>query len=230
MRRVENPELKSRIIQHLIDQYKIIEVREPNHLSTYVYCRTRGFFDQHQAISPTEQEVLLFSLGYGLQDVLTPTDAEAPVIEKEGVIYRPDMMFMARSTPTELKTTRKSAKKHFIDEEISESWLDYMKGGCKILDTTEYELIVLYMMGNYSPPFPQIYADTFIFEQEEIDENWNKLMERKAVMDKAIETNVPPEPFQNCYDWECQYCRYKLMCETIVQAQQDIKNYWPEES
>jgi hypothetical protein len=153
MKRIDNPELKRRILKHLASLYKIDEVREPNHLSSYVYCRTRGFLDHKQATKPTDEEVLLFALGYGLQDVLTPKGAAAPIYEKEGIIYRPDMSFTPAASEVEqlieLKTTRKSAKYHFIDEQLPETWLTYMKGGCYLRGTTQYDLIVLYMMGNY---------------------------------------------------------------------------------
>jgi len=113
---------------------------------------------------------MLFSLGYGLQDVLTPPDADAPVIEKEGILYRPDMILSNRLN--EIKTTRKSAKYHYMEDSLPVTWVDYMMGGCALMGTREYDLIILYMMGNYSPPFPEVYAETVQFEQKEIEENW----------------------------------------------------------
>src|SRR4030042_7169445 len=93
MKRQDNPELQRKLLNHLASLYKIKEVREPNHLSSYIGCRTKTFFDQQQAIEPTDQEVMLFALGYGLQDVLTPKESKAKLYEFEGVIYRPDMSF-----------------------------------------------------------------------------------------------------------------------------------------
>jgi len=223
MRRVDNPELKRQVLNHLAGLYKIKEVRESNHLSSYVTCRTRTFLDQRQAAEPTDEEVMLFALGFGLQDVLTPKNMEPIVYTYEDVIYSPDMSF----TPTtsdiqqliELKTTRKSARYHYMDDSVPVTWLDYMMGGCKIRGTTQYDLVVLYMMGDFSPPFPVIYCDTFTFEEEEIDANWEKITYNKGVLDAALADNIPPTPFANCYDWECKYCRYKLVCETIVNAQ-----------
>jgi hypothetical protein len=224
MERKDNPELQRKMLNSLASKYKINEVREPNHLSSYIGCRTKTFFDQQQAIEPTDQEVMLFAIGYGLQDVLTPKDAKIQVYEFEGVIYSPDMTFevqIARAELVallELKTTRKSAKHHYIDEFLPPTWLSYMKGGCKIAGVNKYDLAVLYIMGNYAPPFPQIYCDTFIFTQEEIDTNWKEIMLHKQVLDEALRTGNPPAPFQHCYEWECQYCRYKIMCEQIVKA------------
>jgi len=186
---------------------------------------------------------LMFALGYGLQDVLTPKDANTPLVNKYGIIYRPDMSFTvkdpAMSSPSiittaplatmheleqlvEIKTTRRSAKNHYMDEYIPQTWLDYMMGGCTMIETNEYDLIVLYLMGNYSPPFPQIYCDTFYFNSEELEANWAKILERKEVLDKSLETGKPPTSFQNCYDWECDYCRYVLVCNTLVTVLEEV--------
>lgn len=216
MRRVDNPELKRKILDHLANLYKIKEVRESNHLSSYITCRTKSFLDQKQTTEPTDEEVMLFALGYGLQDVLTPKDASAPVIERSGIIYSPDMILSGRLN--EIKTTRKSAKYHYMDDSLPVTWIDYMAGGCYMMDRTEYDLIILYMMGDYSPPFPQVYAETVQFERNELEANWQMILEHKAVLDEAIATGVPPEPFKHCYLWECKYCRYSLVCQTISQS------------
>jgi len=220
MRRVDNPELKRKLLNHLAGLYKIKEIREPNHLSSYIYCRTRSFFDQKQAIEPADEEVMLFAIGYGLQDVLTPKESSANVYLYQGVIYRPDMTLTRGDFESlqELKTTRKSAKNHYIDDFLPATWLAYMKGGCRIRQTNQYDLVILYLMGNYAPPFPSIYADTFYFTGEEIEQNWQTIMSNKKVLDNALKASIPPTPFQHCYEWECKTCRYKLVCETIVRA------------
>ena len=217
MKRIDNPELKRKILDHLASLYKIKEVRESNHLSSYITCRTKSFLDQQQTIEPTDMEVMLFSLGYALQDALTPKDATAPVINKDGIIYRPDMILDRRLN--EIKTTRKSAKYHFMEDSLPVTWVDYMMGGCYMMEKTEYDLIILYMMGNYSPPFPEIYAETIQFEAEELEANWyDKILHSKLILDSAIIDGTPPDPFKNCYEWECKYCRYNLVCQTIAQA------------
>ncbi len=208
--------MKRKILDHLADLYKIKEVRESNHLSSYVTCRTRSFLDQKQTAEPTDQEVMLFSLGYALQDVLTPPDANAPLIDKHGILYRPDMILSNRLN--EVKTTRKSAKYHFMDDALPVTWVEYMLGGCYMAEKVEYDLIILYMMGDYSPPFPQVYAETIRFDLLEIEDNWLKLVANKEVLDSALASGIPPEPFLNCYDWECKYCRYNLVCQTIAKT------------
>ena len=217
MKRIPNPELRTKILDHIANLYGIYEKREVNHLSSYVGCRTSAYFSQVSPLPLTEEEVMLFALGYALQDVLTPKDAEAPVYNIDGIYYRPDMSFSPIHSEIEqlieVKTTRKSAKRHV--DPMPETWMDYMMSGCYLRGVTSYDLIVLYMMGNYSPPFPVVYCDTFIFEPGEVSMNWLKILQNKAILDTALKTGVPPAPFQHCYLWECKWCRYAMLCESI---------------
>ncbi len=214
MERIPNPELERLVLNHLAKLYNIKEKREGIHLSTLVYCLTRSFFDQAAPIEPTDDEVLLFALGYGLQDVLTPKEAEAPLYECEGITYRPDMVLkLGEQELGEIKTTRMST--NTLATSLPDTWIEYMMGGCYMRGKTSYNLIELPMMGNYKPPFPKILAETLVFTQEEIDSNWEYIKARQEVYLDAIAKNIPPEPYQHCKEWECKYCRYKLMCEAI---------------
>ena len=218
MRRQDNPELKQKVLDYLASLYKIKEVRESNHLSSYITCRTKSFLDSKGTAEPTNEEVMLFALGYGLQDVLTPKDVVPVVYNKEGIIYRPDLPMTWTGNLGEIKTTRKSAKYHFMEDALPVTWLDYMMGGCHMTDTNKYDLVILYMMGNYGPPFPDIYAETDYFEAEEIEANWQKIIRQKEVLDSSLVSGIPPEPFKNCYSWESKYCRYNLICQSIART------------
>jgi len=215
MIKTDNPELSRLILNHLSDKYKLKQPREGIHLSTLVYCLTRSFFDAHSAVEPTDEELMLFALGYGLQDVLTPPDAQTPIYEDEGIIYRPDMLLCIPGNVglqlIEVKTTRMSSKKG----ELPETWIEYIKGGCHIRKTNSYELVILYLMGNYAPPFPQISACRLEFEQRELDENWQYLLTRRDVFQSHLNDNTPPEPYMWCKEWECSKCRYKMQCAAI---------------
>jgi len=213
MEKIEDPELSRAILSHLAELYKLKEVRQGIHLSTLIYCLTKGFFDYVAPIEPTDEEVMLFSLGLGLQDVLTPTQAEAPIYEENGITFSPDFV-LKLSEPAryvELKTTRMSSSR----EDLPETWLEYIKGGCYMRRINQYELSVLFMLGNYKPPFPQIKSFKLVFTQEELEENWTYLLGRLLVYQQALRINRPPAPFEHCKDWECKNCRYKLQCEAL---------------
>jgi hypothetical protein len=220
MIKTDNAELSRLILNHLSDKYKLKQPREGIHLSTLVYCLTRSYLDRQHNIEPTDEELMLFALGYGLQDVLTPPDAQTPTYEFEGIVYRPDMMFYVNDMGlVEIKTTRMSSKK----QDLPDTWIEYIKGGCYIrnkvlpsLSSRTYSLSVLYMMGNYAPPFPNIAAYMLEFEQQELDENWQYLITRRDVYQSHLANNTPPTPRIWCKVWECKNCRYNLQCDAIT--------------
>ena len=216
MKRTANPSMDRLILDHLAEKYKLKEKREGIHLSTLVYCLTRSFFDQRLPIGPTDEEVMLFALGYGLQDVLTPTDSTTPTYEKDGIVFRPDFMMKLPGTErySEIKTTRASLKKNLLS--LPETWVEYIMGGCYIRGVDSYELTGLYMMGSYSPPFPIIYSETLSFEEGELLTNWIRLTNRKEAYEASLGDDKPPTPFQYCKDWECKSCRYRLVCDSIM--------------
>lgn len=232
MQKIENPELSRLILDHLADLYNIKKRRDGIHLSTLVYCLTRSFFDQVAPIEPTDQEVMLFSLGFGLQDVLTPKGAVTPTYEMDGITFSPDFVLEFERSGgytvdserfVELKTTRMSSGK----EDFPETWLEYIMGGCFMQGIKEYQLSVLHMLGNYKPPFPEIKSYKLIFDEEELVANWEYLVNRMDIYAEAIESNKPPAPFTYCKEWECKNCRYKMQCQALVMVtnQEVDENY-----
>jgi hypothetical protein len=217
MERIPNPEMEQYALDHIANLYNIRKVRDRIHLSTLIYCLTSSYFDFTQPILPTEEEVMLFALGYGLQDVLTPQEAETPVFEKEGIVYSPDYLLQIDGKYFEIKTTRMSYDK----PEYPETWIEYIMGGCYIRDINEYELVVLHMMGNWKPPFPKIRAETLRFDQEELLHNWYRTIGRRNMLLSSLEANHVPEPGKWCKDWECKYCRYKVVCDALKLEERD---------
>ena len=214
----ENDELSRRLVDHLASLYGIREKREGIHLSTLIYCLKKQQMDAGEFnIVPTDEEVMLFALGWGLQDVLTPKDVETPTLEKDGIVYRPDMVFPLDDYVIELKTTRMSGKKG-DKREFPETWLKYMMGGCYITERNTYDLAVLWMMGNYAPPFPYIKSYRFEFTHDELVNNWQWLTHRFNIYKEALETGNKLPPYAYAEKWECEHCRYKMVCsaETMI--------------
>ena len=214
MERIANPEMDRLILEHLAEKFKIRQKRTGVHLSTLVYCLTRSYFEtSEQSVSPTDEELMLFALGLGLQEVLTP------IYEMDGVTFSPDFILELKKGAdeyqfAELKTTRGSLNKNL--EALPETWVEYIMGGCVMRGVKTYELSTLFMLGNYHPPFPMLRSETLRFEEDELLGNWNYLMERKTVYTEAVLQGVPPAPKKFCKDWECRYCRYKLVCDTLL--------------
>lgn len=218
---IRNFETDRQILRHLGDLYGIFDKREPNHLSTYVYCLTKAYWSHVTPIPPTDTECLLFALGYGLQDVITPTGATVPVYEKHGVIYRPDLELpeVWGDVPGEIKTTRLSPKT-VETSGFPSTWMKYMKGVCFLKDISRYHLVVLHLMGYWRPPTPLVMSYDIEFSDEEIFDNWSELLSRKVVLDDALVNSQVPLPFTymnaDSGKAECNWgsgCRYRMLCD-----------------
>lgn len=214
---LDAPELDSKYLDVLATRYKLKQKRLGIHLSTLIYCLTKAQFDLAGSAELTESELMLFAIGYGLQEVLTPKEATTPVYETDGIMYSPDFAIASNVDFTllnELKTTRQSLKRGLVHE-FPETWIEYMKGGCYITGSNKYDLGVLYLMGNYRPPFPKMKSFHFIFEDGELVENWENLLVRKSVFVTAVQAHTQIEPYKWNKSWECEYCRFKLVCSAI---------------
>ena len=213
MQRLDAPELDRIILRHLADRYTLTRKREGIHLSTLVYCLTRSYLDAHsEDIMPTDEELMLFALGLGLQNELTPQSATTPVYQTaEGIIYSPDMTFEVESFRVELKTTR-SGVKRYDEGELPETWIEYIMGGCKILGIKEYYLTRFHVSER---PVPKLKSEVLKFDDNELDDNWYKLLDRKYIYERAFEKNTPPTPFKYSKQWECKGCRYYTICTAL---------------
>ena len=84
-------------------------------------------------------------------------------------------------------------------------------GYCKALGKLEYDLVVLFVMGNYAPPFPDIDCWHIVTTEEEVDANWNECLQRALKIEIALQSSIPPEP--DCMDWEWEYCKNIEFCQ-----------------
>jgi hypothetical protein len=223
MQITENYELSRIMLNHLSDKYNLHVKRTGTHLSSLIYCLTKQQFDQVDPLPPTDEEVMLFALGYGLQYEFTPPEGEEGLIEKDGLIYRPDFILKLPGFELcEMKTTRQSAKKG-DNHQFPEGWLKYMMGGCFIQDKNFYDLAVLYMVGYWKPPAPVIKSFRFEFEDDELMDNWSWLCSRRVIFESAINSGQMIAPYSQCEPWECNNCRYKLICQTISGSSPEVE-------
>lgn len=217
MKVIDNPQLSRLMLDHLTGLYKLSQKREGVHLSTLIYCLTKSFLDNQHQVDPTDEEVMLFSLGLGLQDEFTPKEAAAAVVyEEDGITFSPDITLHLHSErPTEyveMKTTRISSEKGSFPD----SWVEYMMGGCFMRKVNTYDLSVLHMMGNYKPPFPVIKSYRLEFTDDELFDNWDYITHRRDVYCEALKIGKAPTPGEWCKDWECKNCRFKIQCDALL--------------
>ena len=205
----KNPALSNKIIEELETEYKL-EKPLP-HLTELVYCLTRSYYDRTKPLPPTEREILLFALGFGLERLLLKQQRKSVSGKVEGIHYSPDFLAFT-DVPGELKTTRSSSNK-FGEEFFPETWRRQILGYMHCLEVTEYELVVLFICGNYKPPFPEIASYRISAEPSEVEVNWRWLQMRKEIYLACISDKLVPTPGMFCESWECKECRYNICCE-----------------
>jgi len=176
------------------------------HLTELIYCLTSSYWDKVMPLPFGRQEAITMALGIGFERVLIPEDMRAKPGTCDGIDYSPDFWFHG-DLPSEMKTTRMStAKTH--KRNLPESWVQQIMGYCHAEKKLEYGLGIVHLMGGYKPPFPEILAVKFKFDQKELQDNWEFLKWRMQVYINAFGEQKPPTPTKWCKDWECGYCRY----------------------
>ncbi len=215
MNRTLNPEMDRFVLDALAEKYNLTTMRTGTHLSSLNYCLTKGYLERMSPLPPTDTELLLFATGYGLEAMLTHSTAETPVYEVEGITCRPDNVLqcpISESKLVEIKSTR-SGVKRYQEGSLPDTWITYTKGVCHMLGENKYNLTVIYVAER---PSARIISETLTYDNDEIEDNWNWLLERRDIYEYALQNEQCPEPFTTCEMWQCNYCKYKTICDAIV--------------
>lgn len=202
-----NPVIEKELLDVLRARYITTEGRaEGIHLSDLIYCLTKSYHRITDPLPATDQEVMLFSLGFGLENMLLRDESRVSPGCKDGIHYSPDFIPLTAGR-AELKTTRASTTR-----DLPETWVEQIKGYAYAEGLLTYDLVVLHMLGNYKPPFPVIKGYQLTFSQEELVEQWQRFLSRRFVLDTCLHDAIPPDPLHWCKDWECKYCTYRIRC------------------
>lgn len=198
--------LKDELLSELMAE--IEEDRRGMHPSVtdLLSCLTKSFFNQmgQHKLEHTLQTKVFFFVGLGLERALLGGRKEKELVgNTDGIWWHVDSV---DNGLVELKSTRTSKKKH-TEEGFSQNWMTQVKSYCKAVGVLEVDLAVVYLI---QADF-EVYHLTFT--QEEIDENWEWMLERKRIWDIAIRDDKAPTSFAYNQDWECKDCQYKLICD-----------------
>ena len=214
MKWARNEEIESEILASLHEDMRD-ETRTQLSVTSLIYCLTKTFYNREMGlganIAPSREQTLLFSTGLGLEDVLLKDRKFTVKGVHEGIAYHVDSIGKDYDQLTEFKSTRLSSKK--TPDDFSNSWLRQYKSYLKAEGKTGGHYIVIHLMGNYAPPFPDLRAYEIEFTQEEIDENWNWIKGRQATYLDHVERKAVPEPFKFNEDWECTNCEFLGLCK-----------------
>jgi len=208
MKITKNPELRQHIYNNI--RQTVAKDRSGIHLSDLIYCSRKAFF-RKMGVSPepSDELCMLWMTGYAFQAFMFPNENEITVLV-DGINCTPDI-----PGGIEIKSTRQSSRNFDLDNITH--YKRQILGYCKALNKLEYDLVVMFVCGNYAPPFPSMDCWHITATQEEVDANWNEVLEKSIKLQEALKAQTPPEP--DCMDWECSYCENIDYCQDFPLAQ-----------
>lgn len=147
----ENPQLKNELLDRLREKYGGTRPEYP-HLSDLLGCLTKSYYNQKEFIQNTEQELMYFSVGFGLEKVILRDNplvvgpdgvaefksiAGPPMVQLDGVYLTPDYVATAGGQ-LDLKSTRMYADKNtgepkrgfpdtWMEQFMGYAWLEYVQ-------------------------------------------------------------------------------------------------------
>jgi hypothetical protein len=196
------PEFIESLLGNLKKHFGLLHEREGIHLTDCLLCLRKAYWDKVDSLPPTEEELLYFLLGLGLQETFH-TDSVGEM-ELDGVLLNPDFE-SAKGTPVELKTTR-IGRKRLDSYDFPKHWIRQLMGYCYALGVTEGDLLIFTLIQ------PELLNYHIEFTATEIGENWGRVLGKAEALRLAIATDILP--VRTSEDWECKSCRYRLRCLT----------------
>ena len=181
--------------------------REGIHLSDLTLCLRKPYF-RKKGLSPSisDEQVLLYISGFGLQGQLFPLNGETYSLDD--IKCTPDYIGPNKEL-IEIKSTRASSAKFHLEDMAH--WLMQVVGYMKVIGVLEADLAVFFITGNYHPPFPSLDVWTLKASKSEVEANWREILKRKAVLEKALKDDKAPLT-EWTQTWEYRYCENQKLC------------------
>jgi hypothetical protein len=120
------PHLHSTVIQLLKDEYKLTDQRTGMHVSDLTHCLTLSYWNRVDPAPPSDEGVVMWSIGWGLERVLIPRLHVEP-LEVDGITGTPDFAF-PDGTPADLKSTRMATSTSAGCAQCGEPYVGHSKG------------------------------------------------------------------------------------------------------
>lgn len=220
---IRDPALEEEFLSRLQEKY-LSQERPLPHLTELIYCLTRSYFDRNSSAQLTDKETLLFAIGFALESVIIRdlNDLPPSVRFRDGVYMHPDYIPLAYHQGTlelDLKTTRMFATELGEPKKgWPETWIRQFMGYAytQFYDESQMPLIVPYGVAVLFLGQPSLTAGLFKFRKEDLMENWQYIQTRKETYLQHIVTRTIPKPFTFNYEWECDGCRYRMVCDAMV--------------
>ena len=174
---------------------RLATTREGLHLSDLELCLKKSFYRKLHPQPISSEQAIMYAIGLSVQEYLYPKGETTLVVD--GINCSPDYY-----GGVEVKTTRASMKSF---DPCKPHWLLRMKGYCKALNRTDYTLAVIFVIP------AKIRSWWFQFTPEEIEENWQEVLQRGNILLEAFATNQSPTPDFHAL-WECRFCELSGFC------------------
>lgn len=211
--------------------------RKGTHSSDLIYCLNKQALRKLKPIPDTDEQILVYSVGWATQRWLTGTFEPDEEYEVDGIVVTPDRLIgniaieLGKDTnealPWELKATYQSANKA-IEENIH--WMRQLMAECYVTGSTTAILSRFEIMGDWKFVFgkkeekaiakrPTLSAWRVEFTQEELDSFWMWMKTRKISYERILETGIlVPKvvALASGQEWECGWCPYKEKCDAAV--------------
>ncbi len=209
----ENPQLGDRLLALIAEDMKLDKPLP--HVTELIYCLTRSYHDRFDYIPLSPKEIVLFSIGVELGSGMLRKHRQEVSGVLDGIHYSIDFMDPEGGSPEaatmggrlgELKSTRMSLKKLPVDFPVT--WMKQLLSYMKCQGSTQAIYSVVYVQ-------PAVFKTWEVTAtQQEVDDNWTWLVERKELYMDFIGKGEVPTPFTYNESWECKFCRYKLICDS----------------
>lgn len=204
------------------------------HCSDLIYCINKQAWRKSDPTEDTDEQTLLYSIGWATQRWLTGKDEDEPEVERDGIIVTPDALY--DSCPWELKATYASSA-HPIED--TPAYVRQVMAQCFVTGTLTARLSRFEIMGNWkwvynrSPKpdklaelvaefgenwaeHPTLQAWKFEFTQPELDKFWEWMKDRRdkylAVLGEGVQY-PKPIALAPAQEFECNYCPYTERCQ-----------------
>lgn len=208
---IQNPQIQKELFDRLRKKY--LTNKPHPHLTELLYCLTRGWYDKHDPLAPSDKELLYFAIGFGMEEVLLRfPDEVAPKSQvMDGISLTLDYIDL-QGAGLDLKSTRMGIDPNtgIPKKGWPEFWLKQFMGYAKLIGQNTFGVAIISLIQ------PGLHCGTFIFTNEEIEANWEWVLSRKMQYSTFIDS--PPTPFVYNEEWECKNCRYWLRCGAISQG------------
>ena len=211
------------------------------HGSDAIFCNYKPFLKERFAIEQTDAQTATYSTGHAFQEWIHPvSQADSRVYTLDGVALTPDITNTYFITTfinlAEMKSTKASIG-WFVERDslnINHHYSRQMMQYCKVLDTRESDLILLFLMGDYythpqfikgsgerrnhyvyknnSRPSSSFQVWEYKFTEHEIDTWWTEVLRRRDIFNRAVASGGLPEEHIMAFENECKNCECSPVC------------------